>query len=341
MIKGISGYGYLDVLKIPIIENTSWEHELADSLGEAISKNPKTIAVLVRNHGIYVWGNTWEEAKRHSECLHYLFELTIELHKLQLTAVQSLKFSNHYSGRSYIFDIEGTITPITFVKDVLFPFAYENAQNFLERTWDDQEIKSLVVLLIEQSIEDCRNNIPSPIIDPEVRDKTELIKILVKNIQWNIDRDRKLKSLKTLQGHIWKEAYADGRIKSIIYDDAASFFPLVHKYGARISIYSSGSQSAQNLLVKYSNHGDLSGYIHSYFDTNIGQKRESKSYQSICLTLGIENKKNVLFVTDIYEEAFAANEAGLEVALISRPGNASLPTHSFKLIHSFDELLSL
>lgn len=38
MIKGIAGYGYFDELCIPIIENTAWEHELADSLGEAIAK---------------------------------------------------------------------------------------------------------------------------------------------------------------------------------------------------------------------------------------------------------------------------------------------------------------
>ena len=82
MIKGIKGYGYFDELRIPIIENTAWEHELADSLGDAIRNNPKACAVLVRRHGMYVWGDTWEEAKRHGECLHYLFEVAIQMKKL-------------------------------------------------------------------------------------------------------------------------------------------------------------------------------------------------------------------------------------------------------------------
>ena len=82
MIKGINGYGYFDELAIPIIENTAWEHELADSLGEAIANNPKACAVLVRRHGMYVWGDTWEQAKRHGECLHYLFEVAIQMRKL-------------------------------------------------------------------------------------------------------------------------------------------------------------------------------------------------------------------------------------------------------------------
>ena len=44
---------------IPIIENTPHEEDLADSLGEAIRKYPKATAVLVRRHGIYIWGSTW------------------------------------------------------------------------------------------------------------------------------------------------------------------------------------------------------------------------------------------------------------------------------------------
>ena len=82
MIKGINGYGYFDELAVPIIENTAWEHELADSLGEAIANNPKACAVLVPRHGMYVWGDTWEQAKRHGECLHYLFEVAIQMRQL-------------------------------------------------------------------------------------------------------------------------------------------------------------------------------------------------------------------------------------------------------------------
>jgi ribulose-5-phosphate 4-epimerase/fuculose-1-phosphate aldolase len=48
----------------------------------------------VRDHGIYVWGDTWEAAKRHSECLHYLFNASIQMHSLGLrTPLQSLPHS--------------------------------------------------------------------------------------------------------------------------------------------------------------------------------------------------------------------------------------------------------
>ena len=61
---GLGRYNnYNEEIVVPIIENTCWESELEDSLHEAILKYPNTSAVLVRRHGIYVWGSTWKQAK--------------------------------------------------------------------------------------------------------------------------------------------------------------------------------------------------------------------------------------------------------------------------------------
>jgi len=62
MIKGVrvGGIGptlsYLDTLEIPIIENTPNEEDLKESMAEAMVKYPNAPAVLVRQHGVYVWG---------------------------------------------------------------------------------------------------------------------------------------------------------------------------------------------------------------------------------------------------------------------------------------------
>jgi methylthioribulose-1-phosphate dehydratase len=79
MIKGISGHGYFDRLRVPIIENTAHERDLADSMANAIQAYPRTYAVLVRRHGVYIWGKDWVEAKTHAECYHYLFEAAVRM----------------------------------------------------------------------------------------------------------------------------------------------------------------------------------------------------------------------------------------------------------------------
>ncbi|KAF8469606.1 class II aldolase/adducin N-terminal [Kalaharituber pfeilii] len=79
------GYmGYFDTLTIPIIENTAHEEDLRDSLEEAINAYPDTCAVLVRRHGVYVWGDTVWKAKAQAESLDYLFQLAVEMVRLGL-----------------------------------------------------------------------------------------------------------------------------------------------------------------------------------------------------------------------------------------------------------------
>lgn len=56
-------YRYDEELVVPIIENTPFEEDLKDELEKAIIAYPETCAVLVRRHGVYVWGDTWQQAK--------------------------------------------------------------------------------------------------------------------------------------------------------------------------------------------------------------------------------------------------------------------------------------
>lgn len=84
MIKGLRGHGYHDTLEIPIIENTAHECDLADDMAAAIDAWPKADAVLVRRHGVYVWGRDWQQAKTQAECLDYLFGLAVRMRGLGL-----------------------------------------------------------------------------------------------------------------------------------------------------------------------------------------------------------------------------------------------------------------
>ncbi len=87
MIKGLRGYGYYDTVRIPVIENTAHECDLADSMSQAIDDNPQSDAVLVQNHGIYVWGRDWQQAKTQTECLDYLFQYATRMHQMGISPV--------------------------------------------------------------------------------------------------------------------------------------------------------------------------------------------------------------------------------------------------------------
>jgi methylthioribulose-1-phosphate dehydratase len=85
MIKGIrigstkANLRFFDELVVPIIENTAEEQDLTDRMAKVMQAYPDTNAVLVRRHGVYVWGETWQKAKTMTECYDYLFEIALKM----------------------------------------------------------------------------------------------------------------------------------------------------------------------------------------------------------------------------------------------------------------------
>lgn len=85
MIKGIrkgtsgTNYRYDDTLVVPIIENTPEEKDLKERMAQAMEEYPDSCAVLVRRHGVYVWGESWEKAKAMCECYDYLFDIAVQM----------------------------------------------------------------------------------------------------------------------------------------------------------------------------------------------------------------------------------------------------------------------
>lgn len=108
MIKGIKNqklnryYNYNEELVVPIIENTPYEADLKDRMAEVIRDYPETSAVLVRRHGVYVWGDTWQQAKTMCECYDYLFDVAVKmkLHGLDPTATPDMYELKIQNGQS-------------------------------------------------------------------------------------------------------------------------------------------------------------------------------------------------------------------------------------------------
>lgn len=226
------------------------------------------------------------------------------------------------------------------MKDVLFPYAAKNMKSYLERTWAEERTIAEVEAVKNQVDADEAVNVPNVPKIPQTTDKTAMLHAVVENLLWNIKQDRKIGALKNIQGHIWEEGYNRGDLHSLVYPDAARFLSRTISEGFRIAIYSSGSRDAQRLLFKHSDQGDLRRYISCYFDTSVGHKRTSTSYVDIVKSLGVDSPSDVVFVTDIPEEATAAEAAGLRTIIAVRPGNAPLPKdHNFQVVSTFDDLL--
>ncbi|OTF69998.1 hypothetical protein BLA29_009038 [Euroglyphus maynei] len=126
-----------------------------------------------------------------------------------------------------------------------------------------------------------------------------------------------------------------------VYDDVFScFHRWTLEFNVKIGIYSSGSVLAQKLLFSHSCYGDLTPFITYYFDTNIGPKQSTDSYRLITEKVGF-SADEILFLTDVQEEAKAAKKSGMMAILSERDGVLLSPDdkHAFNFIKSFDKIL--
>jgi ribulose-5-phosphate 4-epimerase/fuculose-1-phosphate aldolase len=62
-----------------VIRNTPREAELVDQMARVLDdpRFANTFAIVVADHGAYIWGDDVMEAKRHTEVYHFLFEAVV------------------------------------------------------------------------------------------------------------------------------------------------------------------------------------------------------------------------------------------------------------------------
>jgi methylthioribulose-1-phosphate dehydratase len=81
ILKGLSGvttHAHLE--RVPILTNTQDYAKLCRNLGSALHNFPEAHGVLLTRHGLYTWGQSAAEARRHLEALEFLFE--VEMRRL-------------------------------------------------------------------------------------------------------------------------------------------------------------------------------------------------------------------------------------------------------------------
>jgi methylthioribulose-1-phosphate dehydratase len=78
MLKGLEGvHTHEHNERLPILENSQNIKELAARIADLLEKQPDIHGLLLRKHGLYTWGTTLREAKRHVEIIEFLMEVLV------------------------------------------------------------------------------------------------------------------------------------------------------------------------------------------------------------------------------------------------------------------------
>ncbi len=220
--------------------------------------------------------------------------------------------------RAIITDIEGTTSSLSFVKDVLFPYARRWIAEFVRAHRNDSAVQPLLVEIQKITGSDF-----------------DIERIIDQLHRW-IDEDKKITPLKALQGLIWEEGYRRGEFKGHVYADALHRLRKWHDRGIKLYVFSSGSVQAQKLLFGFSDRGDLTPLFAGYFDTTIGAKKDPAAYRKIADAIG-EEPPQIVFLSDIEEELDAARAVGMRTFWLVRDGMLD-PAASHTQVKNFDQI---
>jgi enolase-phosphatase E1 len=226
--------------------------------------------------------------------------------------------------RAILTDIEGTTSSISFVKDVLFPYARRALPAFVAARSSEPGVRRWLDAVATENGGMCDD------------------RMIVEVLQGWIDEDRKHTALKALQGMIWADGYRSADFTAHIYPDAAPALTAWKEAGIPLYVYSSGSIPAQRLFFGHSDAGDLTPLFSGWFDTEIGGKRDPDSYRKIAEAVGIA-PSDILFLSDVVEELDAARVAGLATVLVDRRDDYPQPrtgdaTHGHPRVESFADV---
>lgn len=238
-----------------------------------------------------------------------------------------------------LLDIEGTTCPVTFVADVLFPYAQTHLSSFLAEHGDELIIQDIAKAAWREWEQD-RDNTAQTILQEAKASNLQERKALENYWQLLIKTDRKATSLKDLQGHLWAEGFKKGDIKADLYPETITSLKRWTKEGLKLAVYSSGSIKAQQLLYAHTTSGDLRELFSGWFDTHTGSKKETTSYVTIAKQLKIP-AASITFISDNGVECDAAHEAGMQVLFSLRPGNPDQNPRGHRVIRSLEQVDAL
>jgi enolase-phosphatase E1 len=207
-----------------------------------------------------------------------------------------------------VLDIEGTTGSISYVHDVLFPYARRRMAGWVSTHRHTPQWTGLL------------GDVRAHVGDPDLDEQGALAALAA----WS-DEDVKAPPLKRLQSYVWAAGFAAGDLTGHVYDDVPPTLAEWHARGIRQYIYSSGAARAQRDWFAHTAHGDLTGLLDGHFDLDTaGGKKDPASYRAISAAVGVPAAAT-LFFSDVAEELDAARAAGWRTVGVRRPGDVRGP----------------
>jgi len=228
--------------------------------------------------------------------------------------------------------VEGTLSPAAYIQDELFPFAHRRLRQFLIEYRGRDEVKRAISgLVLEQQKKDFAQTQTSA----EDLNSLGFANVIDYCLRM-VSSKRKSVALQSLLELIWRQGFLSGELCSEIFADVPPVFQHWRRLNRKVATCSWLSAGSQELFFRFSEWGDLTPYIHFFFNENQGAEA-LPAYQRIIHELQCRPAE-VLFISDAPIELDAAHGMGMATALVARTGAAPAANAAHRLVLDLNDL---
>jgi len=233
--------------------------------------------------------------------------------------------------KAVLIDVEGTITPSTFFKDVLVKHVRDNVDTYVITHFATEAIIKHVAGLRKQAAEDVVAGLEGAVIIPEVDDIKTVALAVSANIKSQLDHNRCSTDAGAIFYEMITSAFTSKIIQGKVYEDVPPTLKKFKMSDIKVYAYVECCADTAKLQLQYSDHGDLTGMFAGYYDhsklgTKLGSSmKEKDTYIKLAAALQVDADQ-MLFLTSKPTDAVAAHSAGLKTCIVTRDQDAESKT---------------
>lgn len=215
--------------------------------------------------------------------------------------------------------VEGTLSPPSFASNTLLPYAREHLRRYILKHQETPAVLTQLEAVCGKESEEV-----------DVVQCCELLEA------W-MDEGRSSAALSALQELLWREGYRNGELLGEFYADTVRNLRNWKGKGISLYTYSDSSVEAQQLLFRHNPFGDLTALFCEFFDTRIGHKQDSSSFEVIVSRIN-ERAGDILYLSESTEELNAARAAGMQTRCLVREGQMLDTMAAHPQVRDFDAI---
>lgn len=215
-----------------------------------------------------------------------------------------------------IISIYDVLSPIKRHLSNLERYFEEHLEAYLRTNSKDKRIMRIVKRIRkEEPIEACQMGKQS-VFEANDTEEQVLTKVVAYVLRKSREPNRPYTPVALIKDWLWADHLTTGDLKSTVYDYVPE---LLEKWRMKIFIklfsISEADSSGQKLFFKSTQYGDLTRFFNNYIQYFKESKSNKEFYRNIANLLR-DSPRNLLYITNEFDDALAAHEAGFNCVVI-------------------------